>query len=215
VTGTSKRYEREGRGLSFDRVAFFTDAVFAIALTLIVVGIGVPTLTDAGSNHELANALWDQRSELVSFFVGVLVIGFYWWSHHTAFDGLAAVDGGYVGWTIIYLAFVAFLPYPIRLIGTYDENPVAWWAFALNLALVSGMETVLLVHAQRAGLRADRPGPKEMRWERLMSLLPVPIFVGSVALALISPWLTLGAWAVCPFLQALATRRFRPASPGE
>ena len=153
----------------------------------------MPTLTDSGSNRELLNALWDQRSELTRSSSASSSIGFYWWSHHTSFDGLAAVDGGYVGLDDRLLAVVAFLPYPIRLIGTYDTNPVAWWAFALNLALVSGMETVLLVHAQRAGLRAQQAGPKEMRWERLMSLMPVPIFVVSATLAVISPWLTLGA----------------------
>jgi uncharacterized membrane protein len=212
---TPKRYQREGSGLSFDRVSFFTDAVFAIALTLIVVGIGVPTLADSGRASDLVDGLWDQRSELISFFVGVLVIGYYWASHHRAYDDLRAVDAAYLNWTIVYLAFVAFLPYPIRLVGTYDANPVSWCAFALNLAAVSGMETVLLAHSQRAHLLTDQPSPEEARWERWMSLLPVPVFAVSGAMAFVTPWLTLPVWLAIPVLQSLVTRRFRPALAGD
>ena len=56
------RYEREGGGLTFERVAFFADAVFAIALTLIVVGIGVPALTDTGDAGDLWRGLGDHFS---------------------------------------------------------------------------------------------------------------------------------------------------------
>jgi uncharacterized membrane protein len=206
-----ERYQREGSGLSFDRVAFFTDAVFAIALTLIVVGIGVPVITERDSGTALLDALLDQRAELISFFVGVAVIGFYWRSHHWSFEQLNAVDGGYVWWTVVYLAFVAFLPFPIRIVGTYDSNPVAWCFLALNLAVVSGMETLLLAHSQRADLRKEHVTPERARWERWMSLSPVPVFVVSGALAFIWPWLTLFVWALTPFVQLLLTRLFRPA----
>jgi uncharacterized membrane protein len=211
VAHASRRYQREGSGLSFERVAFFTDAVFAIALTLIVVGIGVPAITDRDSSKALFDALVDQRAELISFFVGVAVIGFYWTSHHWSFDDLVAVDTGYVWWTVVYLAFVAFLPFPIRLVGTYDENPVAWCFLALNLAFVSGMETMLLAHSQRANLRKEQSTPERARWERWMSLSPVPVFVVSGALAFVWPWLTLLVWAATPFVQLLLTRVFRPA----
>ena len=119
----------------------------------------MPAIADRDSSKALFDALVDQRAELISFFVGVAVIGFYWTSHHWFFDDLEAVDTGYVGWTVVYLAFVAFLPFPIRLVGTYEENPVAWCFLALNLAFVSGMETMLLAHAQRAGLRKQHPTP--------------------------------------------------------
>jgi uncharacterized membrane protein len=214
VAETGKQYAREGTGLSFERVAFFTDAVFAIALTLIVVGIGVPAIAERDGGSELFHALWDQRAELVSFFVGVAVIGFYWTSHHAGFDELDAVDVGYVWWTVVYLAFVAFLPFPIRIVGTYSDNPVAWCLLALNLAIVSAMETMLLARAQRAGLlRREHTDAAEARWERWMSLVPVPVFLVSGALAFVWPWLTLITWAATPFIQLLVTRTARPPTP--
>lgn len=204
------RYEREGSGVSFERVALFTDAVFAIALTLIVVGIGVPAVSDASSAGALWDALWEQAAEVVSFFLGVVVVGFYWRSHHMAFAQLRAVDDGYALRTVFYLAFVAFLPFPISLVGEYPDNPVSWTAFALNLAAVSGMETVLLLHAQRADLLLERGTPAQDRWAAWMSALPVLVFLASIAVAFVVPYLTCIVWVTSPFLQVLVSSRIGP-----
>jgi len=201
------RYRREGGGIAFDRVAFFTDAVFAIALTLIVVGIGVPAIDDDTSATELWRALRDQRAEFVSFVIGVLVIGFYWSSHHAAYEDLDAVDRGYVLRTIPYLALVAFLPYPIRLVGSYDANSVAWACFALNLAAVSAMETTLFVHSWKAGLQARPLADDEARWDAVMSMLPVPFFLVSIPLAFVHPLLTVAVWGLTPIAQLMEGRR--------
>src|SRR5262245_19393656 len=81
-----RRYRRRSEELEFDRVAFFSDAVFAIAMTLLVVGIGIP--------HEakLGDALSGKDAEIFSFFLSFLVIGYYWLEHHRFFSQLRAVD---------------------------------------------------------------------------------------------------------------------------
>lgn len=209
-----RRYQRESPGLAFDRVAFFTDAVFAIALTLIVVGIGVPEIDDTTSASALWHGLGEHRPEFIAFALGVLVIGFYWRSHHEAFDQLSAVDGGYVMRTVVYLGVVAFLPYPIRLVGQYASNPVAWALFALNLAAVSAMEAVLLAHGGRAGLRAVPVTPAEVRWETAMSLTPVPLFLVSIPVGFVQPFLAPVVWLLSPLAQVFVDRRLRPRAPG-
>ena len=82
------RYERRGTGLEFDRVAFFSDAVYAIAMTLLVVGIGVPHVRDAA----LGKALSDRGAEISSFFIGFAILGFYWISHHALMAQLRAIN---------------------------------------------------------------------------------------------------------------------------
>ena len=66
----SRRYRRRSEELEFDRVAFFSDAVFAIAMTLLVVGIGIPEVRDS----ELGDALRGKEAEIVSFFISFFVI---------------------------------------------------------------------------------------------------------------------------------------------
>jgi uncharacterized membrane protein len=202
-----RRYAREGTSLGYERVAFFTDAVFAIALTLIVVGIGVPAIEHAGDAGDLWSALHGQFAEFASFFVGVLLIGRYWTANHATFEQLGAVDPPYARWNVIYVGFVAFLPYPIRLIGTYFSNPLSLALLALNLAAVSSMEALLFAHAWRADLLIDKPSTAGYRWILLMSLLPVPVFLLSIPVAFAtSTGVALACWLVAPALQTVAIR---------
>ena len=85
-----QRYVRHSPGLEFDRFAFFSDAVFAIAMTLLVVGIGVPHV----ASHDLEHALSEKNDEILSFFISFLVIGYYWLAHHRFIGLIDSVDTG-------------------------------------------------------------------------------------------------------------------------
>jgi uncharacterized membrane protein len=94
-------------------VAFFTDAVFAIAMTLLIVTVQVRPLNgpiDApGTLLGAMTGLWPQ---IFSFFLAFLLLGRYWMAHHAFFSGLKSIDRRVVAWNLVYLAFVAFLPFP-------------------------------------------------------------------------------------------------------
>ncbi|MFI5393369.1 MAG: TMEM175 family protein [Myxococcota bacterium] len=85
------RYVR-GQGLEFDRVAFFTDAVFAIAMTLLIVSIDAPKLPAPWEAPSvMLDALREQAPQFFSFFLAFLLIGRYWLAHHELFSSMKAV----------------------------------------------------------------------------------------------------------------------------
>src|SRR3954451_20994462 len=88
-TDPNPRYRRRSEELEFYRVAFFSDAVFAIAMTLLVVGIGIPKVKEGG---DLGTALSGKDAEIFSFFLSFVVIGYFWLAHHRFFARLGAVD---------------------------------------------------------------------------------------------------------------------------
>ena len=122
----------------FSRVLGFSDGVFAIAMTLLVVGIAIPTLSDGGDVGQLADALNDRVANFVSFFISFAVIGRYWAAHHQFFARLARIDNGMIAINLVYLAFIAFLPFPTGLLGKYFENPLSVALYAVVVAIVSG-----------------------------------------------------------------------------
>src|SRR5436190_9845326 len=122
----------------FSRVLGFSDGVFAIAMTLPVVGIAIPTLSDGGDVGQLADALNDRVANFVSFFISFAVIGRYWAAHHQFFARLARIDNGMIAINLVYLAFIAFLPFPTGLLGKYFENPLSVALYAVVVAIVSG-----------------------------------------------------------------------------
>lgn len=203
----SRRFERDGPGIEFGRLVNFTDAIFAIAMTLLVVEVGIPVVRDETSVHDLAIALGDKLPGLTAFVIGFLVIGFYWVAHHQFMSRIAAVDGPFIALTVIYLLFIAFLPFPTGLLGEYFENPLAVAVFAVSAAAVSAMEAALFACAHRRDL-SERALPNEVfRYGLGASLLPVAFFVASIPVAWIATWLAVLVWALSVPAQTLWARR--------
>jgi uncharacterized membrane protein len=191
-------------------VLAFSDGLFAIAMTLLVVAIGIPTVSDGDSVHELAEALNDLSPELISFFISFAVIGRYWAAHHLFFAQLARMDRGLIGLNLVYLAFVAFLPFPTALLGEYFDNPLSVVIYAVNVALVSGLEVVLFRHAYRAGLMSKKLSPEVYRWGAAMSLSPVVFFVLSVPIAFLGTGWAIAVWLLAAPVGVIANRRWAP-----
>ena len=121
-------------GAQLDRVIFFSDAVFAIALTLAAVRIEVPAVTDGNSSDALWSALTDKGPALLAFAITFFWVGFYWRANHKFTATLRAMDGSYIAAMLVYLAFVALLPWPSSVLGEYTDNPVAVAFFAVVAA---------------------------------------------------------------------------------
>jgi uncharacterized membrane protein len=196
---------RAGSG-EFSRVVAFSDGVFAIAMTLLVIGVVVPTLSDPRSVSELAEALNDLLPNIISFFISFAVIGRYWMAHHGFFGRLGGVDRGLIGLNLVYLAFIAFLPFPTALLGEFFENPLSVAVYAVAVAIVSGLEVVMFRHAQRHDLMQETIPRDVYRWGVVMSLSPVLFFLISVPIAFLNTTLAVAAWALMLPFQMFANR---------
>lgn len=210
---TATVYRRHNPGLEFDRVVTFSDGVFAIAMTLIAATIAVPAIADVGDESELLDRLHDTLPNIVMFFVAFFIIGQYWLAHHRFISSLKAMDTGFIGLTLAYLAFVAFLPFPSALMGRFDDNAVAVALFAVAMAAVSAMETVLLWQAHRHALMVRQLDERAFRWAVRASMTPVFVFLVSVPVLFVNTWLGVAFWALSIPIQMYLNRR-RPESFG-
>jgi len=207
------RYERGGE--EFGRVLAFSDGLFAIAMTLLVVGIDVPKLVDQDSVGELWDAFGDLIPNFVSFFISFAVIGRYWVAHHEFIGRLKAMDNGLIGLNLIFLAFVAFLPFPTALLGNYFENPLSVASYALIVAICSLMEVVMFRHAHRRGLMSDDMPEAVFRFGAIASIAPVLFFTISVPLAFWHTGVAVASWYLVVPFEALVLERFRPDGADE
>ena len=101
------------------RVEAFSDGVFAIAITLLVLEIDVPHV-DGGES--LWSALGDQWPSYLAYVVSFLVIGIMWANHHTVFGYLARVDRVLVFCNLLLLLVIAALPWPTALVAEYLDT---------------------------------------------------------------------------------------------
>ena len=150
----------------FARVLAFSDGVFAIAMTLLVIGIEVPDIPDEDNVGDLADALGDLQPAFFSFFISFAVIGRYWLAHHQFIASLRAIDRRLITLNLVYLAFIAFLPFPTALIGNLFDNPLSIAVYAVAVALCSGWEVVLFRRAYLDRLLRTQISPRPTAGER-------------------------------------------------
>lgn len=124
----------EQRGL--ERIPFFSDAVVAIAMTLLVlplVELG-PELAEAGS---VADLLDENRNKLLSFVVSFVVIARYWTIHHRIYRGVVGFNSRLVQVNFLWLFSIVFLPFPTELIGTKGGDSTGVGLYIGTLALTT------------------------------------------------------------------------------
>jgi uncharacterized membrane protein len=204
--GGPRRYKRSGTDLEFNRFANLTDGVFAIAMTLLIVTVGEPTVSAARITHELRGL----TPQIIAFFLSFAVIGRYWLAHHEFLSVLTEVNGRLLLANLLYLALVAFLPFTTGLLGDYSAVGLIVAIYALNVAVISAMEVVMFVVAHRGGM-VERPLPQDVyRYGILESSIPVVVFLASIPLAFVSHFAAFACWATLLIIEPIAARR-RPA----
>jgi uncharacterized membrane protein len=208
-------YPREGNGVGFDRVVFFSDAVYAIALTLIAVEIGLPDVKgDTASPALLWEALQDKGPRIGAYVVAFVWVAVYWRANHRFTMTLRGMSSAYVGSVLLYLGFVAFLPLPAAVLGEYWDNPLAVTLFAVYGGIVSSLEVLLLWVADRQNLFLAPLSRPFFRENWMGSLTPVVAFIVSIPIAYLwSPVAAIVTWGVVAMGLGILLSRFLTAAP--
>ncbi len=178
ATGTVRRHAN-------NRIIGFSDGVFAIVITLLVLTIDLPTNPPS---EEVSGYLRAALPQVLVYVVSFMVIGTFWLRHHRMFDMCRAVDARILVLNLVFLAFVGLLPFPSDLIGFNDQAPSAVIAFAAVGGAATLCEFALWrhLHRNRDLLLPDIPEEHivELRNWRFWSL---GLFIVSILLSLLSP----------------------------
>jgi uncharacterized membrane protein len=139
-----------------NRMEAFSDGVFAIAITLLVLEIAVP----AGSERDLLGAVLHEWPSYLAYLVSFSTVGAVWVGHAVITEFLARATPVLIRLNLLLLLVVSFLPFPTRLLAEYmgDDRPerVAATIYGLNLLLVAVLLSVLWRYAVRESLiRSD------------------------------------------------------------
>ncbi|QWT19389.1 DUF1211 domain-containing protein [Bacillus sp. NP157] len=149
----------QGQDQQLERLTFFSDAVFAIAITLLVIEIHVPHPEGAGDMAWL-QALANLLPNFFGFLLSFIVVGALWAAHHRVFGMVRGYDPALVWRNLALLMSVAFMPFSSALMSAHSTERVPEVFYALNL-LVAGLlqwrlvRTVLQAPYLREDITAD------------------------------------------------------------
>ena len=124
------------------RLEAFSDGVFAIVITLLILNIRLPETDYAHLLQALTSLLPTVTAYAMSFFV----IGLYWVAHHALFRNLAKADGTILWLNIVALLFISFLPFPASLLGKYPFQTIPIVIYGLNLIATNLMGFIMVVY---------------------------------------------------------------------
>ncbi len=135
--------------LNKTRTEAFSDGVFAILITLLILEIKIPELKDEKSSNELLWALNDLLPKIVSWAVSFFFIAVFWVQHHNLFRLPEKIDYGLIWLNNITLFFICFLPFPTALMGEYPENRIAVLMFGAVATCASFSQTYMYYYVAK------------------------------------------------------------------
>lgn len=172
--------------VDFSRIVAFTDGIFAIAITLLVLNFDVPQ-APGGRPVELEVYAETLGGHALAYFLTFAVVGRLWLVHHRLFGALESFDSRLMVLNLAYLAMIALIPFPAELLGEYGEQRLPVLLYASVLAAAAALNWIMARHAVQAGLvHADRREATAPWGGRRFAFIPV-LFLLSIPVALVSP----------------------------
>jgi uncharacterized membrane protein len=168
--------------LDLERIVFFSDAVFAIAITLLVLELRIPDLPDHATGDQIAAALRDAMPRIFAWVLSFATIGLYWMAHWRKFRAIERTDERLAVINLVLLGVIAFVPFPTGLIGQHGDQPLVVVFYALTLAAAGILGSASWLYAWRAGLTKPELDDRFMRRGALRGATVPVVMIGSLAL---------------------------------
>ena len=177
-------------GVGLGRLVAFTDGVFAIAITLLVLNLEVPNTT----NDKLPEELWDLGPQLLAYFLSFAVVGRFWLVHHRVFAAVRSIDATLLRLNLLYLALVVLIPFTSEVIGEYGDTSVGVMTYAAVMGLVALVNWLMIRHVLRAGHVRDEERERAAGFAGWWGLQAPVVFLASVPVALVHPYAAEVMW---------------------
>ena len=190
---TTPTYETSPSPHGIERIVFFSDAVMAIAITLLVLDLRLPQVAGVAP-AELGQRLLALLPKMLGYLVSFWVIALYWVAHLRCFRYLARYNRQLILLNFLFLMFIAFMPFPTSLLF---ETAVSTAPVALYAVTAAGMGLSLAglwMYAVRKKLVAPSVERPLVRNILLNLVLPPIVFIVSAIVALFNPVAAIYTW---------------------
>ena len=181
--------------LALERLVFFSDAVFAIAITLLALEIRLPSTGEDLTNAELASSLFNLWPAYLGYAISFMVIGFFWIGHHRKYRFIRRYDNNLLLLNLLLLMVIAFIPFPASVISEYgNRTATIFYAIVMFLAglLSAGIWGYASYHDRLIDPALDARYRRKETWA---PLIMSGVFLLSIGIAFLNDDLAKLSWA--------------------
>ncbi|MGH9025640.1 MAG: TMEM175 family protein [Acidimicrobiia bacterium] len=199
------------RWFELDRLVGYSDGVFAIAMTLLVLTLNAPELHGDDVDGQLRSYLRDQIPNFVGFALSFFIVARYWIAHHRLFQIVRRSDPKLIMINLVVLFLVVLVPYPTELFGDYPETTTATVLYSAALA-ATGLSMVSLTWYAAVGHRLIDPAVSDRYiTHALMRGASIPVvFIAAIPVAFVNAVVAKYVWLLIIPMRMYFKRRYGP-----
>ena len=169
-----------------ERMILFSDAVFAIAITLLVIEIKIPEIHENVSDKALLNKLWELLPKFIGFLISFGLIGIYWTVHHRMFGFVTSYTNKLLFLNLVFICFIALMPFSTGFYSEYagpelfrEQLKVPLTFYVLNFCCVGFANYLMWLHVTNHKNKVAEPpiDPLTARISKLRSFIVPFIFL--------------------------------------
>jgi TMEM175 potassium channel family protein len=160
------RYYSQIAGSNLARIAALSDGIFAVGMTLLVLGLAVPAVTAVKAEGDLARQLGDLMPAIVTYFMSFLTLGIFWVGQQTQLSEVLRANRVYTWIHLAFLLSVTLVPFSTQLLARFHWSRIALFVYWLNILVMGTMLLVGAEYAGRAGLFPAEAKPTLLRLVR-------------------------------------------------
>jgi len=193
--------QSEDQSPSTNRIEAFSDGVFAIVITLLILELRVPQINNPQDPYELFNALLGVAPKFLSFVMSFFFVAVFWVSHHQFFHTLNFSRRGLLWLNNLFLFFITFIPFPTTVLGGYSDNKTAVIFFGAAFFAASLSFAVLRRYGWVKGeLTSDEFSEGSVRKAMRRSFLLPALYLIGMAVAPFNTEIAIAIYFLTPIL---------------
>lgn len=197
------------------RVVAFTDGVFAIIITILVLDIRVPSDL---SERSLRDALDEIGPTLIAWIISFLLVGMYWVWHRDLFVRIRGVNRDLVWLNLLFLVPVSLVPFAAAVLGEYHDEPIALHLYGVVLIAASLARVAMYWYvSRRPALLWEPATERARRFGLIVSAAPIVAYLLAMILADPVPSVSLGVYFAVPaaYFALITLLRERPRTAAD
>lgn len=179
--------EESDNFMTSGRMLALTDGIFAIAMTLLVLSIGVPTISGQISNMTIEKSLYTVVAPFLSFILSFILLAMFWVANHRQLHYVKHVDDAFLWINIIWLLFIVTVPFSTELTGKYGGYTISQIIFNLNLLGIAFFLYLSWYYATKKGLVSKKANKDRIISIKKTCLLFIVICLVATVLSIITP----------------------------
>jgi uncharacterized membrane protein len=182
------KYIRGDPTRSPERLQTLADGVFAIVMTLLVLELGVEGIAKTANNTGVVHGLLEMWPKFLIYGLSFLILGIFWVIHHILFDAIRLYDTTLIWLNILFLMFVALIPFSTALFGEYGAMQITALIYGFNMLLIfnSGWAIWAYVTGKRRLVDEDLDSAL-VRGGSLMGLVYTIIMLSAISISFVNP----------------------------